>query len=186
MIFNKHWQLAGRHAFLAPSDPAWTNYDEDQLDSRFNTKQAAALGDRKHAFAAEAIALGIKMPDTQKTMNQYINDCIGHRMTPEQPLFYSENIFGTADAVSYRDGVLRIFDLKTGKTRTYIRQLETYAAVFCLEYKVSPFEIDIILRIYKSNEIEEKKPEPEEIVWLMEKIKSFDIRIESLKREAAL
>ena len=40
---------------------------------------------------------------------------------------YSERFFGTADAISFRNNVLRIHDLKTGKGPVHMEQLEVYA-----------------------------------------------------------
>src|SRR5690606_25431947 len=101
----------------------------------------------------------------------------------EQVLYYSNNCFGTADAISYRQNKLRIHDLKTGVTKASIDQLLVYAAIFCLEYKMKPSDIEIILRIYQSDEVEEYEPEYDEIVPIMERIVYFDQRIDQLKAE---
>lgn len=63
-------------------------------------------------------------------MNMYVNDAISFRMVPEQILFYSENCFGTADTIVFRNGTLRIHDLKTGVVPAHMEQLEIYAALF--------------------------------------------------------
>lgn len=106
-------------------------------------------------------------------------------MTPELILFYSENCFGTADTLSFRKNQLRIHDLKTGSTLASFHQLEVYAAMFCLEYGLSPFEIELIeLRIYQSNEIRVLEAERDVIIHIMETIKSFDKRINQLRLEA--
>jgi Protein of unknown function (DUF2800) len=178
-----HFELRDKHAFLAPSSVTWIRYDIDHLDKMWHSSQAAQLGTRMHALAAELISLRIKLPPTQKTINQFVNDAIGFRMTPEQPLFYSFNCFGTADALSFRDNVLRIHDLKNGVSRTSIDQLVIYAAIFCLEYDVLPKDISIILRIYKSDKIEEVDADPVEIMLAMDQIKTLDNRIEELKKE---
>ena len=99
------------------------------------------------------IRLRQKLPKSQKTLNEYVNDAIGYRMHPEQVLYFSEWCFGTADAISFRNNFLRIHDLKTGKERAHIEQLRIYAALFCLEYRVSPADIKIELRIYQSDEV---------------------------------
>ena len=106
---------------------------------------------------------------------------IGFKMLTEQTLFYSINCFGTADAISFRDNILRIHDLKTGQTVASMKQLEIYAALFCLEYNKNPTDIDIELRLYQLDEVLIHHPEPEEILYIMEKIKDFDKRIERLK-----
>lgn len=186
-----HSELRGKHAnLMAPSNYHWTNYDEDTMVKTIMSSQRARLGDRKHAFAAEAIALRQKQPDIQKTLNMYINDAIGFKMTPEQPLFYSWNCFGTCDAISYRLNpntgrwMLRIHDLKTGSTRTNMRQLEIYVAIFCFEYDVNPAEIDIELRIYKSDQIFIHIPDLDDIIHIMEQIKFMDKLIDTMEQEA--
>lgn len=105
-----------------------------------------------------------------ETVKTYINDGIGHKMTPELTLVYSDIFFGTADAISFRDNYLRIHDLKTGATPAHIEQLLIYAAFFCLEYHIKPGEIDIELRIYQNDEILYHKPEADEILPIMDKI----------------
>lgn len=183
MRFNKHSDLSGKHAFLSASNYHWSNYPEEKLDAVFRTHAAAQRGTELHAFASEAIRLGIRLPRSSRTLNQHVNDAIGYRMTPEQVLFYSENAFGTADAISFRKGLLRIHDLKTGVTKASMRQLEIYASFFCLEYHVKPGEIDTELRIYQNDTVEVYRPEADIIAHLMDRIVQFDSRIELLKAE---
>lgn len=184
MLFNKHLNLTGQHAFLSASKYHWINYDEDKLDRVFKARLASQRGTDLHNFALEAIRLGIKLPKTPKTMHLYVNDCIGYRMTPEQILYYSENAFGTADAVSFRKNKLRIFDLKTGLSPCSVHQLEVYAALFCLEYRFKPFEIEIELRIYQNDEVQIYEADPDVITHIMDKIVMFDKRITALRLEA--
>ena len=183
MDFNKHFHLEGKHAFLSPSRYHWVNYDDDKLDTTYIRHMATHRGVRLHDLAAECIEMGIKLPRTKKTLNLYVNDAIGYRMTPEQVLYYSDNCFGTADAVSFRRNKLRVHDLKTGVTPTSMKQLEVYTALFCLEYKVSPNDIAIELRIYQLDEVLVHEPLPEDILYIMDKIKQFDKRIDILKME---
>ena len=98
---------------------------------------------------AQCIMLNQKLPKSKQTLNMYVNDAIGFKMTPEQILYYSDNCFGTADAILFRNNFLRIHDLKTGKIPAHMEQLEIYAALFCLEYKVKPADIEMELRIYQ-------------------------------------
>lgn len=184
MIFNRHSLLSGSHAFLSASKSHWVNYDEDKLDRVFMTAMAAQRGTELHAFAHEAIRLGIKLPRTQRTLNLYVNDAIGFKMTPEQILYYSDNCYGTADAISFRSNHLRIHDLKTGMLKTSIRQLEVYAALFCLEYNYKPFSIDIELRIYQNDEIQVYEGDADAITHIMSKIRVFDKRITAMRLEA--
>lgn len=185
MIFNKHYSLAGQHAFLSASQHAWTNYDDEKLEARYITAMAAKRGTELHEFASEAIRLGIKLPRTSTTLNMYVNDAIGFRMTPEQILYYSDNCFGTADAIAFRKNKLRIHDLKTGVNPTSVRQLEVYASIFCLEYQVKPFDISMEFRIYQNDDIKIYDGDPDIIIHIMEKIKSSDKRINQLRLEDA-
>jgi hypothetical protein len=125
----------------------------------------------------------VKLPDEEKTLNMFVNDAIGYKMESEQILLYSENCFGTADAICFRNDILRIHDLKTGELKTHMEQLMIYAALFCLEYKVKPHDIQIVLRIYQNNEIVELEPEPDDIVHIMDRIISADKIISSIKEQ---
>lgn len=178
MIFNKHLNLEGRHAFLSASKYHWINYDQEKLISSYTNYRAAERGTRIHALAKEMIELGIKLPKSNKSLNAFVNDAIGFKMTPEQPLYYSENCFGTADAISFKNGLLRVHDLKTGEVKASLMQLRVYDALFCLEYKRKPSEIKIENRIYQHDEIiidEEVLEDPiTTIVPIMDKIISFD------------
>ena len=69
----------------------------------------------------------VKLPKTKQTLNMHVNDAIGFKMDPEVVLYYSENCFGTADAISFKDNLLRIHDLKTGFSETNILQLKIYS-----------------------------------------------------------
>lgn len=183
MRFNNHSNLAGRHAFLSASKYHWINYDEEKMDDVYGKALAAMRGSQLHDFAMQAIKLGIKQSRTTKTLNMYINDAIGFRMTPEVLLYYSDNAFGTADTISFRNNLLRIHDLKTGTTKTSFKQLEVYTAFFCLEYDFKPTEIEIELRIYQNDEINIHIPDPVEIVRIMDRIVTFDALIENKKAE---
>jgi hypothetical protein len=145
---------------------------------------ASARGTDLHNFALDAIRLGVKLPKSAKTLHLYVNDAIGYRMTPEQILYYSDNAFGTADTVSFRRNKLRVHDLKTGLHPCSIHQLEVYAALFCLEYRFKPTEIEIELRIYQNNEVQVFEADPDLITHIMDKIVGFDKRINALRLEA--
>lgn len=183
MIFNEHSNFKGKHAFLSASNYHWLRYDDEHLETVFINMLAKERGTKLHEFAATCIELGQKLPKSQKTLNMYVNDAIGYKMTPEQILFYSVNCFGTADAISFRDNYLRIHDLKTGDTPAHMDQLYIYAALFCLEYKIDPNKLTFELRIYQNNEIITDAPEPELISSVMETIKHFDKIIENIKEK---
>lgn len=183
MEFNKHKNLEGCHAFLGASKYHWINYDPEKVAASYRNYLATLKGTELHDFAARCIKLGQKLPKSKKTLNMYVNDAIGYRMTPEQVLYYSDNCFGTADSISFKDGLLRIHDLKTGVTPAHMEQLEIYAALFCLEYKIKPADIDIELRIYQSDDIMIFNPTVEDIVPIMDKIITSDKIISKIKTE---
>lgn len=190
--FRDHFRYEGKHSFLSASQYHWLSDDEDKLRARFQNKMAAALGTEKHELAARLIKLGIKLPDTGQTLNSYVNDCIGHRMTPEVMLFYSENCFGTADAIDFRINPktkmmrLRVFDLKTGETKASVKQLWVYIAVFCLEYEVDINEIEVDARIYQSDLIHRFDIDPLDILEVQAKIRRNDEIINEARMEALL
>jgi len=170
MNFVKHSNLEGLHAIFSASQSAWLRYDDDKLINTFQNRQAAVMGTRKHEWAKQTIDLGIKQPKSKKTLYAYVNDAIGFKMNTEMVLFYSIYFFGTADAISFRDNVLRIHDLKTGVGPVHMDQLLIYAALFCLEYKIKPGTIEIELRIYQNDEIVGFNPTAEDILPIIDKI----------------
>jgi hypothetical protein len=152
--------------YLSASKPHWLNYDDDKFDYIYTTNRAAQRGSELHVFAAMAIRLGIKLRGDGTTLSRYVNESIGFRMRPEQPLVYSTNAFGTADAIAFRSRKLRI-----------------YAAFFCLEYGENPFDIEIELRIYQNDDVRVERADPDEITRIMQKIKYLDRRIIEMRRE---
>ena len=186
MNFVKHSNLSGLHAPFSPSQSSWLRYDDEKALEVYANKKAAEIGTRLHAWAAETIKLGIKQPRSKKTIYAYVNDAIGFKMDTEVVLFYSEKFFGTADAISFRNGELRIHDLKTGKVgkiEDHMEQLEIYAALFCSEYKVKPSDIFIELRVYKTDEVLVHNPEAEDILAIMNKIVHLNKLLEQVDYE---
>lgn len=183
MKWNDHSRLSGMHAFLGASKYHWINYNEEKIRATYESFQAVAMGTRLHALAAEMITLKVKPEKRKKTFNMYVNDAIGFDMKPEVVLLYSENCFGTTDAICFRDGLLRIHDLKTGVTPAHIEQLYIYEALFCLEYDIRPKDIESELRIYQSNEIISDVPNPDDIKGIMDKIELFDKIINEMKEQ---
>lgn len=186
MKFYDHKNLAGLHAPFTASQSVWLRYDDTKAMEVYANKKAAAMGTRLHAWAAETINLGLKQPKTKKTLCAYVNDAIGFKMDTEVVLYYSDRFFGTADAISFRNGMLRIHDLKTGKVgkiEDHMEQVEVYAALFCLEYKVKPSDIQIELRVYKCDEVIVWNPAAEDIVLIMDKIIHLDKLLEKIDRE---
>lgn len=181
MQWNKHSKLSGCHAFLGASNYHWIRYDNAKLAQAYRNDLAKQRGTELHEFAARCIELGQKLPKSKKTLNNYVNDAIGFRMTPEQVLYYSDNCFGTVDTICFRDDFLRIHDLKTGAIPAHMEQLEIYAALFCLEYGKKPGEIGMELRIYQSDDILVMEPTAEDIAPIMDKIITADRIIEKIK-----
>lgn len=183
MNFNKHSKLEGQHAFLSASKYHWINYSEDKVIDSYLNALAAQKGTELHEFAATCIKLGQRLPKSKKTLNAYVNDAIGFRMSPEVVLYYSDNCFGTADSICFRDNFLRIHDYKSGVTPAHLEQLEIYAALFCLEYGYEPERIGMELRLYQSDEVIPHVPDPKDIRAIMKTIITFDKLIENIKEK---
>ena len=174
MIFNVHSKLEGLHAPFSASQSSWLRYSDEKALEVYSTKKANEMGTIIHAWAKSTIDLRIKQPRSNKTLYAYVNDAIGFKMSTEVVLFYSERFFGTADAISFKDNVLRIHDLKTGRIPAKMEQLKVYAALFCLEYGIKPGDIEMELRIYQNDDVEICNPTVEDIVPIMDKIIHLD------------
>lgn len=183
MLFNRHSKLPAEHAFLSPSYYHWLNYDDQKLEARYFAVSNAARGTQLHKLAHDAIRLNVRLAKSNRALARYVSDGIGYKMSCEQPLVYSDNCFGTADTICFRRNTLRVHDLKTGVERTSEKQLQVYAALFCLEYEQDPFDIQIELRIYQREEVRPFFPTPEEIAFIMQKIVDFDQQIEEMKED---
>lgn len=198
MHFNKHSNLEGKHSFLSASKYHWINYDQEKLVHSYQAFTAAQEGTELHELAAMLIRKRIPLPKKKETLNLYVNDAIGYLMEPEKVLYYSQNAFGTADAISFRKDpkskrdILRIHDLKTGEIPAHMEQLMIYAAYFCLEYSYNLRDIDIELRIYQSNQVlcHSAKDEFKEgvsgydmIEAIIKKIIAFDKLIDEMRDE---
>jgi hypothetical protein len=199
---------AGSHALLGGSRYSWLNYDEEKLFNYLMSSYAVTIGTLIHELAAKLIKNQIKVSkndsrkmillylldhkvprsviDIERYLENfvaYVNDAIGFGMIPEQVLKYSENAFGTADAILFNEKkqFLRIHDYKSGVTQPSLHQLEIYAALFCLEYHVQPKDISMELRIYWNNEVITGLPTASDIVPVMDKIITFDKYLQSMK-----
>lgn len=184
MFFNNYTNLEGLHAPFGASKSSWLRYSDDKIIEVYNNLKAAEIGTRLHEWAKQTIDLGIKQSRSKKTIYSYVNDAIGFNMSTEVVLFYSENFFGTADAISFRNNFLRIHDLKTGRRPVHMEQLEIYAALFCLEYKIKPGDIRMELRIYQNDEILVHEPTAEDILPIMDKIVHVNKMLEKIERGA--
>ena len=213
MIFNRHLDKVGKHATFSPSAWRWINDDQDALVKRMCSQYAQVVGTILHEVACKYIQYRIKLnkydkknvllellskgiPDividtmdfdlVYENLMAYVNDGVGYKMSPEVILYYSENFFGTTDAICYDETakILRIHDYKSGVLPAHIEQLEIYAALFCLEYRIKPYEIaETELRIYQGGEILFHNPTPDEIKEVVDKIVSFDKFINQIRQE---
>lgn len=112
--------------------------------------------------------------ESYATVIGYINDAISFKMKPEERLRYSENFFGTADAIKDLGDTLIIFDLKTGTASPHVEQLLIYAALYCLANSKNPEQMNFELRLYQGNDIFVATPSAEDIRPIMETIVEFD------------
>lgn len=207
MIFTQHTDLRGKHAFLAPSQPHWLRYTDEQLYQKYVSTYAQSMGTSLHELAETLIRNNLKIKkgdkltvlshllsdgiprdviDMDRIYNNfmtYVNDAIGYKLTPEQILYYSDFCFGTADAISFRNNFLRIHDYKSGTTPAKMEQLMVYAALFCLEYKVKPGEIETELRIYQNDEVIFHNPTAEELLPVMDSIIQHSKALERMSNE---
>lgn len=190
MNWNAHSNLDGAHAFLSPSKYHWIRYDEEKLRSTYANYLATLRGTELHKFAADAIRMRRRQIRNNDTVNMYINDAIGYRLSPETPLFYSDNCFGTSDTIGFNEKqrLLRIHDLKTGVIPAHMEQLEVYAALFLLEYGARlniarPQDIDMELRIYQNGDKVVENPDPVAIEEIMDTIVESDKIIDEMQQE---
>lgn len=174
MIWNNHNRdmKDGEHAFLSPSTYSWLNYSDEKLFQTYINKLASVRGTELHALAKDLIKMRILLPDTKQTLNMYVNDAIRLKMEPEVKLYYSKFCFGTADCIGMKDGIIRVWDLKTGKIKASFQQLRIYLALFFLEYpEYKPGLVDgMETRIYQGDEIRTENPSVEDILPIMDKI----------------
>lgn len=168
--FNQHLEIPDEeHAIFSPSQPSFMNYTDEQIINRIEKDGAAKRGTEDHNFAKLCIMRGDRLYKCKKTLNMHVNDAIGFGLVPEQKLSYIRRIIqGTADAINFENGVLRIHDLKTGTSPAHMEQLEIYAAIFCLEYRIDPADIKVETRIYQNGEIEISQPDSKLIRDYME------------------
>lgn len=187
MLLNKHYDLIGKHAFLSPSKYTWLNYTRDQLFASYDNAMAAARGTKLHAMAKDLIEESVRLRGNSQTLAAYVNDAIGYGMTPEQPLYFSPNCFGTADALLYKKGILRIHDLKTGVTPAHMEQLEIYAALFLMEYErvfgAKPDNTKVELAIYQNDDVIDASPDKDRLEEIIHNIREKDGWLNEMKSE---
>lgn len=208
MEWKDYSHLKNTHAFCGASKYAWRNYDIEKLLQAKESSYAATIGTKLHEYAADNIKEKFRVTKTDKrgvfrfltvenkippnavdidrlfpNLMNYVNDMIGFRMDPEVVLYYSPDFYGTTDAISWDDNVLRIADLKTGTTPASFIQLENYAAFFCLDYKVKPSQIKKMeFRIYQNDEILCAEPDPSIIFPIVDQIVNFNKALMNFER----
>lgn len=213
MNFNRHFAQEGKHAIFSASSWRWINDDEEGLIKRMCSQYSQMIGTILHDIACKHIKYRIKLnkydkknvmlellnngipgvvvdsinlDDIFENLMAYVNDGVGFKMHPEVVLYYSDNFFGTTDSIAYNENerFLRIHDYKSGVLPAHIEQLEIYAALFCLEYRIKPSEISgIELRIYQNGEILYHNPCADEIREVADKIVAFDKFITKIRQE---
>lgn len=187
MNWKDYSHLKNTHAFLSPSRHYWLNYTPEKLIQHYENFKKIALGTQYHALAAELINLAVRLPNTAATFNSFVNDAIGFKMKSEVILYYTDNCYGTADAISFFDGILRIHDLKTGKAPSSMNQLLIYAGLFCLDYDIEPREIkEIWLRLYQNEEVVEFSPTVKDVFDVVSRIQEADKIIQNLNAEKGI
>lgn len=187
MIWKDYSHLKNTHAFLSPSKHYWLNYSEDKIVSTYKNFKKISLGTEYHEIASRLIKLAIRLPNTAASFNSFVNDAIGYKMESEVLLYYSPNCYGTADAISFSNGILRIHDLKTGSAPASVDQVLIYAALFCLDYGVDPKELQRVeLRIYQNSEVTEFFPLPEEVFRVVSAIVKADKIIKTIEEKGVL
>lgn len=182
MLWNDHYRIEGRHAFLSPSNFHWLRYDPDKLRQRYINELRKQEGTELHEFASVAIKKKVKLANHKKALNQFVNDAIGFDMESEKVLYYSDHCFGTVDAILYDEvnKLLRVHDLKTGTSKASFDQLVIYCALFCLEYDIMPEDISFSCRIYQYSGYEEIEVEGLEVGSIMNHIVTCDAVLDGL------
>lgn len=204
MLFvNTHPELIGKHAVFSPSKHSWLNYDSDEkILKAYVSSFSAQIGTVVHAYANDKITYKQPMEDNRSERNAlllyllkagipykviqlekiftnllpYVNDAIGYKMTPEALLYYSDYIFGWADAIAFSRNTLRIHDLKTGEGPTSMDQLMGYAGLFYISHKKEAKleKCKTELRIYQNNEVLIHMPPAYDIAKVMDTIVHTD------------
>ena len=142
MNYETYSNLVGKHAMFSPSSTNLLDKDNQYIVGFWARKFIPEIGTALHDIARAHIKNSIKLTkytksevllalidtykiplpvikraidfdDKYKNLMIYVNDAIKYRMIPEQILYFSKLIFGTADAISALDdiertGVLRI------------------------------------------------------------------------------
>ena len=112
-------------------------------------------------------------PQAIETVRSYINDAIGFKMHPEVVLKYTDDFRGKADALLFDKNTLRIHDLKTGSGPVHLEQLLGYAALFCLQYHITPSNLSMELRIYQNGDVLIVNPTGDDVQKIIDTYRTF-------------
>lgn len=188
MEWNDHWRLEGRHATLSPSGYHWLNYDADKMRRVTWNNYSKEDGTKMHELASNMILYNIMPEDNENALNQFVIDALTmfkEPMSSEILLYYSDECFGTADAIYYdkEKKHLQVHDLKTGVSKPSFKQLWIYCALFCLEYDKKPEKMTFECRLYQLGAMDIDAPGPKDIRNIMNQIVSMSNVIEGVRHE---
>lgn len=188
MEWNDHWRLEGRHATLSPSGYHWLNYDPDKMRRVTWNNYSKEDGTKMHELASNMILYSIMPENNENALNQFVIDALtmfDEPMSSEILLYYSDECFGTADAIYYDEEKkhLQVHDLKTGVSKPSFKQLWIYCALFCLEYDKKPEELTFECRLYQLGAMDIDNPDPKDIRTIMNQIVSMSNVIEGVRIE---
>ena len=188
MEWNDHWRLEGRHATLSPSGYHWLNYDADKMRRVTWNNYSKEDGTKMHELASNMILYNIMPEDNENALNQFVIDALTmfkEPMSSEILLYYSDECFGTADAIYYNEDKqhLQVHDLKTGVSKPSFKQLWIYCALFCLEYGYKPEKMTFECRLYQLGAMDIDNPQPKQIRSIMKQIVEMSNVIEGVRVE---
>lgn len=188
MEWNDHWRLEGRHATLSPSGYHWLNYDSDKMRRVTWNNYSKEDGTKMHELASNMILYSIMPENNENALNQFVIDALtmfDEPMSSEVLLYYSDECFGTADAIYYdeENKHLQVHDLKTGVSKPSFKQLWIYCALFCLEYDKKPEDLTFECRLYQLGAMDIDAPDPKDIRTIMNQIISMSNVIEGVRIE---
>ena len=191
MIWNRHSNLEGSHAFLSASKYNWITKTNEELVQAYTNSYSQTIGTLMHAYAADSIkfreklrksdARGAKFDLMRRGVPEFAIDIRSFFPTVMAYVNDSDLCYGTADSITVSNDILRIHDLKTGVTPAKTDQLMVYAALFFLEYPYKPERLRTELRIYQMDDIIVREPEVEEIREVMNAIVEKDRVLQKLK-----
>lgn len=148
---------------------------ETHIFSKYSYVDSKTMETRLGYYGSTLLHFMKYLPEeTFGTIKTYVNDCVAAKMDTEVRIEFSENFFGTADAIRFDDKTLKVFDLKTGVMPAKIEQPIIYACLYLLSNRIDPKQVPVEVRIYQNNDILQATPGPEDLIPIMNKIIHFD------------